>query len=165
MDFFFTAPLLSEDHAHHPAVPALEPLLRFLKSPTGLTLYTNNDRTQRYHLAQARLKNAGFPLLCDQHAANRFQQATSYEAWLRSATELDELEGNDEWKSDLVSDDYDYKVIKMRLEQLRDAQLECEVAGMLFLIRTTFSRNIGNMGNINVCLMPSRPLHAHHLII
>ena len=66
------------------------------------------------------------------------------------------LEGNDEWKAAAASDEYDHKAIQMRLGQLRDAQLECEVAGMLFLIRTTFSRNIGNMGSLGVCA-PSPP--------
>jgi len=69
---------------------------------------------------------------------------------LYSAEELDELEGNDAWKLDPASDDYNYRILQARLRQLQDAQNACDVGKMLFLIRTTFSRNVGNIGNIEV---------------
>lgn len=63
---------------------------------------------------------------------------------------MDLLEGNEAWKSDPRSEDYDYALISSRLKQLDDVRLSCDMGKMLFLIRTTLSRNLGEMGNIRV---------------
>lgn len=70
--------------------------------------------------------------------------------WHNAANELDLLEGNEAWKLDPCSSDYDFALISARLKQLDDARLSCDIGRMLFLIRTTLSRNLGEMGNIRV---------------
>lgn len=63
---------------------------------------------------------------------------------------MDHLEGSEGWKSDPCSPDYDSDLISARLKQLDDARLSCDIGRMIFLIRTTLSRNLGEMGNIRV---------------
>lgn len=70
------------------------------------------------------------------------------DAWLDAATELDKLENNDLWRREQPRDDaiFDTVLIKSRLRMLQDAQLNCDVRQMLYLIRTSLSRNLGGMG-------------------
>ncbi|MCJ1314636.1 hypothetical protein MMC25_008318 [Agyrium rufum] len=78
------------------------------------------------------------------------EQASNYDDWQAAATELDELEGNNEWKQVFESSDCDSELIEARLKQLDQARLECDIGRMLFLVRTAFTRNLGNMGNVNL---------------
>ncbi|KAL8997938.1 MAG: hypothetical protein Q9169_002931 [Polycauliona sp. 2 TL-2023] len=70
--------------------------------------------------------------------------------WQETATELDLLEGNDDWKSLDDSPDYDATLVLARLKQLNEARISCDVGRMLFLIRTALTRNLGDMGNIRL---------------
>eukprot|EP01035_Chromulina_nebulosa_P067688 gene67688-92711_t len=54
-------------------------------------------------------------------------QAANYAEWQEIATELDRLEGADAWKQDEMSDDYDYLLIKERLNTLRELRKSGEV--------------------------------------
>jgi len=45
--------------------------------------------------------------------------ATDYQTWRSAAEELDRREGLEEWKEDETSDDYDWRLIRSRLRQLR----------------------------------------------
>lgn len=74
-------------------------------------------------------------------------QATTFDGWQSCAEELDLLEGNEVWKAQEDSLYYDAAFIKARLEQLDDARISCDVGRMLFLVRTSFARGIGDMGN------------------
>jgi len=74
-------------------------------------------------------------------------QSTTYEDWKASAEALDDIEGNDDWKSILDSPDYDAALIAARLEQLDEARTSCDPGRMLFLIRTALTRGLGDMGN------------------
>ena len=67
-----------------------------------------------------------------------------------AAIELDELEGNNEWKSIFDSTDYDAHLVQARLRELNDARISCDVGKMLFLIRTSLTRNLGDMGNLRM---------------
>ena len=77
-------------------------------------------------------------------------QATSLVEWHTAAVELDELEGNNEWKKVFDSPDCDSELIESRLKQLDQARIECDVGRMLFLIRTALTRGLGDMGNLNL---------------
>lgn len=70
--------------------------------------------------------------------------------WQDAAAELDELEGNNDWKAICKSPDYDPSLIKSRLKQLDEARISCDVGRMLFLVRTALTRNLGDMGNIKL---------------
>ncbi|KAK2761366.1 hypothetical protein FQN54_001888 [Arachnomyces sp. PD_36] len=78
------------------------------------------------------------------------RNATSFDEWYGNACGLDELEDNNTWKSAFESDDYDPCLVQSRLLQLEDARISCDVARMLFLIRTALSRDLGHMSNANL---------------
>ncbi|SCV06203.1 LANO_0H24366g1_1 [Lachancea nothofagi CBS 11611] len=78
------------------------------------------------------------------------QHATSYEEWLAAALSLDELTRTNEWKVRNETALYDYKLIENHTENMRQARLNRDYAQLLYLIRTTWIRNLGNMGNVNL---------------
>ncbi|KAI9816006.1 MAG: hypothetical protein M1827_001998 [Pycnora praestabilis] len=80
----------------------------------------------------------------------RLREATSYEEWRLNASELDMLEGNDDWKDETDSSEYDRTLVEGRLKQLDEARISCDVGRMLFLIRTALTRGLGDMGNIKL---------------
>lgn len=75
------------------------------------------------------------------------RHAQSYDEWRDASEALDSLLGNDAWKEAEQSDIYDYQLVRNRLEQLRAAREANDTDTLLHLIRTTLSRNLGNMGD------------------
>ena len=75
------------------------------------------------------------------------QNATDYETWRKFSRAIDHATGQDEWKLKKESPVYDYEEIQKKLDDLRDARLANNVEKLIYLVRTTFSRNIGNMGD------------------
>jgi hypothetical protein len=53
-----------------------------------------------------------------------------------------------------VSTFYDYKLLKQRLAQLRDARIAGDLKRVLFLLRTSLSRNFARAGNPEVRSIP-----------
>ncbi len=82
--------------------------------------------------------------------ADFLAKAIKYEDWQVAATELDEIEGNNNWKSIFDSTDYDAALVESRLKQLDEARISCDVGRMLFLVRTSLTRNLGDMGNLKL---------------
>ncbi|SCU85312.1 LAME_0D00892g1_1 [Lachancea meyersii CBS 8951] len=78
------------------------------------------------------------------------QHATSYEEWVAAALRLDELTRTNEWKAREETALYDYKLIQTHTENMRQARQDRDYAQLLYLIRTTWIRNLGNMGNVNL---------------
>ncbi|KAF9433989.1 hypothetical protein BGZ76_008730 [Entomortierella beljakovae] len=72
--------------------------------------------------------------------------ATNYEQWSEAASVLDQLNGKDDWKKDPKSPHYDYEMLQERLSQLVTARGSGDLGQMIFLLRTSLSRNIGNIG-------------------
>ncbi|MCP8719579.1 MAG: DUF3336 domain-containing protein [Asgard group archaeon] len=80
-----------------------------------------------------------------------FQKATtSYYEWYDTSLKLDELLGNNAWKSDPTSDIYDYDLIYRNLNDMREARMNHDYKLLLYYIRTRWVRNIGNMGDANL---------------
>lgn len=77
-------------------------------------------------------------------------QATTHLEWRTAATELDHLEGNDAWKLEKESAEYDVALVEARLKQLDEARVNCDVSRMLFLIRTSLTRGLGDMGDLRL---------------
>lgn len=75
---------------------------------------------------------------------------TSYREWYDTSLKLDELLGNNAWKSDPKSDIYDYDLIYKNLNEMRRARLNHDYKLLLYYIRTKWIRNIGNMGDANL---------------
>ena len=82
----------------------------------------------------------------------KLQTAETMQAWLEAATELDGLEENNVWRTDHPEDDkiFDTVLIRSRLKLLKDAQLNCDVRQMIYLIRTSLSRNLGGMSELEL---------------
>jgi TAG lipase / steryl ester hydrolase / phospholipase A2 / LPA acyltransferase len=70
--------------------------------------------------------------------------------WESAAKELDQLEGNDEWKLDSSTGDYHPDLIEAKLRELDTARTNCDIRTMMYLIRTALSRDLGGMGNIDL---------------
>lgn len=83
-------------------------------------------------------------------AKQALEDATSYDEYEKAALLLDFLEGRNTYKAEPVSEDYDSSLIFARMTQLREARLDNDFGKVLFLLRTTLSRNLGNMGNANL---------------
>lgn len=79
-------------------------------------------------------------------------QATSVSQWTSAAQELDLLEGNHIWKSELegVEGVYRPDVIRERMRELDEARTNCDIRRMVHLVRTALSRELGGMGNIDL---------------
>lgn len=63
---------------------------------------------------------------------------------------MDDLEGNDAWKSEDETDEYDVALVRERMRQLEDARISCDASRMLFLVRTTLTRSLGGMGDLRL---------------
>lgn len=79
-------------------------------------------------------------------------QAASVSQWTSAAQELDLLEGNHIWKSEVegVEGVYRPDVIRERMRELDEARTNCDIRRMVHLVRTALSRELGGMGNIDL---------------
>ncbi|SPQ26371.1 f2425553-ac7b-4ee4-bece-e8b9cee8a031 [Thermothielavioides terrestris] len=79
-------------------------------------------------------------------------KATTLKEWEAAATQLDRLEGNDEWKLDDSSGEYEYHadLIRAKLRDLDTARNNFDISTMMYLIRTGLSRDVGDMGNMGL---------------
>lgn len=88
---------------------------------------------------------------------------------------LPKIKGLDAWKQDPKSDDYDWELIQTRLQQLRRVRETTDSqSAMIFALRTSLERNLGDMGNpkvshnllfvrfsfVNAFLASCTPIHA-----
>jgi TAG lipase / steryl ester hydrolase / phospholipase A2 / LPA acyltransferase len=155
---------LRKSKSHASYLGGLDPLVRLVRDPVtsieGLLervwvgedvhekdLETGNgDRKQ---ILRVRMKDVSIALVTLDRNANG-RQAAEYSAWRSAAMELDRLEANDEWKSDPESPFYDHIVLQARLHELNEARLSGDTSRMLFLLRTSLTRSLGNMGDINL---------------
>ncbi|KAF9366698.1 hypothetical protein BGX34_010373 [Mortierella sp. NVP85] len=80
------------------------------------------------------------------HYTHLLKAATNYEQWAEAAIKLDSLQGKDAWKNDPKSPHYDYEMLQERLSQLVKARESGDLGLMIFLLRTSLSRNLGNVG-------------------
>lgn len=73
--------------------------------------------------------------------------AMSYEEWLEIGSELDAMTGMDLWKIDNTSDDYNYELLRERLQQLRDYTRQNDTQHLARSLREGLYHDLGNMGN------------------
>lgn len=76
--------------------------------------------------------------------------ATTYRAWYAASVQLDELSGSTRWKLEPQSHTYDYNLVHRHLEEMRAARLRNDYRLLLYLVRTRWTRNVGNMGDISL---------------
>lgn len=60
--------------------------------------------------------------------------------------QLDLLEGNNKWKERESTEEYDFKLIKSRLQNLKVVSESEEISSMMFLLRAGLIRNLGGIG-------------------
>ncbi|KAI5458277.1 acyl transferase/acyl hydrolase/lysophospholipase [Mariannaea sp. PMI_226] len=80
----------------------------------------------------------------------RMQNAETRTQWEDAAQELDILEGNEEWKKDSSTGDYNPDLIEERLRALDEARGSGDIHAMVHLIRTALSRDLGGMENVDL---------------
>ncbi len=74
-------------------------------------------------------------------------QATDYAAWSAAAQEHDRLTGAANWQEQAESPDYDYRLVQVRLEELRELRRRGEVARLVFCLHEGLHGNLGNIAN------------------
>ncbi|WP_238388356.1 patatin-like phospholipase family protein [Sinimarinibacterium sp. NLF-5-8] len=75
------------------------------------------------------------------------KNATDYASWRGAAERLDQLEGWDQWCEDDTSHDYDWRLIRARLRQVRQYRSEGQIAKLVHHLRQGLHWNLGNSGN------------------
>lgn len=78
------------------------------------------------------------------------KKATTYRKWHEISLQLDEILGNNTWKLDPQSNLYDYYLVYNNLEEMRSARLAKDYKLLLYLVRTKWIRNLGNMGDADL---------------
>ncbi|KAJ6256873.1 Lipase [Drechslerella dactyloides] len=142
----------SSSPSSSPPKSVLNPLLNLVKHPGDAIRNFALDEVGKQRLVlQARLKNsyARHDDVVD-IADPRLSQAKTHAEWIEAATLLDELDGNNWWKAESDSSEYDADQVKARLDQLEDARISGDIGRMLFLVRTTLTRHLGGMGNVEL---------------
>jgi len=80
----------------------------------------------------------------------RLDQAMKYKHWLAAATELDALEGNDMWKLEEECAEYDFGLVRAKLQESDEVRLSRDQKKMLMLVRTALTRDLGGMGSLRL---------------
>ncbi|HEY0975191.1 MAG TPA: patatin-like phospholipase family protein [Solimonas sp.] len=75
------------------------------------------------------------------------KNAVDYAGWREAAQALDHRSGVEDWKADETSDDYDWRLIRSRLRQIRQYREERNVAKLIHHLRQGLHWNLGNIGN------------------
>jgi NTE family protein len=73
--------------------------------------------------------------------------AVDYPSWREAAAELDRIEGLDDWKDDETSDDYDWRLIRSRIRQIRQLSGDGQLLKLVHHLRQGLHWNLGNVGN------------------
>ena len=73
--------------------------------------------------------------------------ASNYQEWFEAATELDRLEGMDEWRANNESEDYDFRLIASRTKLIRRLRRRKDYDQLVFRLREELHGNLGNMAN------------------
>ena len=73
--------------------------------------------------------------------------AEEYVAWSDAAKEYDRLSGTEEWKEEDASPHYDYKMIRLRFNELRTARERGDVNQLAFYINEGLHGNLGRIAN------------------
>ncbi|KAK4208155.1 putative lipase [Rhypophila decipiens] len=122
-----------------------QPLSRAIRDASNVLLSWRDGTTESEREDRRRVEERM------QILAARMQNATTLREWETAAQELDHLEGNDEWKLDSTSSgDFRPAFIETKLRELDAARESCDVGEMMYLLRTTLSRDLGGMGNIDL---------------
>jgi len=85
--------------------------------------------------------------LSQQKLRKIIDNARSYEEYKDACLMLDELVGNNKWKSEDESPFYDYELIRHRLKLIRNARILNDIDELVSIICEGLHGNLGNIGN------------------
>lgn len=114
----------------------------------------------------SRLTSAGKANNQVKEATKAIKHAKTYDDWREAAEALDRLEGHDEWRQIEVSGDYDYKLIRDRLNELRRLRGENNIEGLVHSLHAGLHGNLGNIANpalYNHCRVGTKKLIEDYL--
>lgn len=77
----------------------------------------------------------------------KMRRANSHAEWLAAATEHDLASGNNKWRLEQNSSDYDFQNIQSRVDELRKFRARQDDVGLLYSLNQGIHGNQGGMGN------------------
>lgn len=80
-------------------------------------------------------------------AEDAMEHAASYQEWSEAAKRHDSLSGMDEWKAREQSRDYDFELVKLRLQEYRRLRKEGQIEKLVWALREGLHGNLGNISN------------------
>ena len=89
-------------------------------------------------------------------------QAASYEEYKEAAQTHDKLSGAEEWKAKDHCKDYDYRLIRKRVQRMKQARLGGDAAGLMYILHEGLHGNLGNIASST--LNQHAKLGTKHLI-
>ncbi len=92
--------------------------------------------------------------------------ATDYATWRDAAQEHDRLSGGADWREQDESPDYDYQLIRVRLDELRALRRYGDIARLVYCLHEGLHGNLGNIANPTLyshCLFGTKRLLTEYL--
>ena len=78
---------------------------------------------------------------------NIMTQAASYEEYQEAAKAHDQLSGAEQWKAKDTSQDYDYRLIRKRVQRIKQARISGDAAGLMYILHEGLHGNLGNIAS------------------
>src|ERR1041384_1104718 len=73
--------------------------------------------------------------------------ARDYQTWHDAAQELDRWEGLETWREEESSTDYDFRLIRDRLQLMRKLRQNNDIGKLIYYLRQGMHWNLGNINN------------------
>ncbi|MDB5986446.1 MAG: hypothetical protein JWR16_1499 [Nevskia sp.] len=83
----------------------------------------------------------------EREARLAMRHAHDYAGWREAAAAFDSLHGLDEWKREDATDDYDWKLIRARLREIRSMREAGQIGKLVHHLRQGLHWNLGNFSN------------------
>ncbi len=75
------------------------------------------------------------------------EHATDYQAYFEACVEHDAKSGADDWKAKDACHDYDYRLIRKRVQRIRLAKSQGDAIGLMSILHEGIHGNLGNISN------------------
>ncbi|KAI1333862.1 patatin-domain-containing protein [Xylariaceae sp. FL0016] len=152
VNFLPSIPAFTTSNSAKPLHPKLKPYPQSLshENPSSLSRVVDSFLHLRDGLTHRERDDRRLQEERSQILHVRLQNAKSFAQWDAAAHELDVLEGNEDWKADVSTGDYNPDLLEMRLRELDDARTNSDLRAMMHIIRTALSRDLGGMGNMDL---------------
>lgn len=86
------------------------------------------------------------------HLEDKIQYAEDYASWRQACLEHDQLSGAEEWKARDRSSDYDYQLIRTRIQHIERTRERGDVHKLVFHMHEGLHGSLGNISNPNLYL-------------